>query len=505
VLAVSDGGALPGYLASLESHGRLVVGVPDAEARSVPDLPGAVVVPLNGCPSLGAAWEAILRAAPTDRCLLLREGEMLVAGNPATVAPFAAAVVVDVLDPLAPPDRLPDIRLVDRRRCRMTGALTPRLELDDPVPSGPAPAGSLVIVDTAVPLGPAYQAWLHRAGVAVAGTTDREEYLAIAEMLAGTGEYDAAVARLTDVLGAAHDLIDLRVARLLALVGLRRRRDLAAMAGVRRWAELTSAPGAAKAIEGLILIGGRRPYAAIELLEEALEAGLVDVDGYSVDRSWVEATYSRLLVDVPMERGNVTRRILASKATAAVDPTVIEAWNGCGLPYSEFITLFDGEARAAAVNRCLGADLTADPAATSALAEWFAEGGSWRHAVLALRPLAREGLLPLADAVAWSERRIARRAGETGPLETWAASGRAPLVGRVFAAAHLLGFDGGSTGRRLLGDLAPQVHPSILLPVALRLADEVPAAVGVFVEAASTTPQRRALLAPVADLLEEAA
>ena len=75
----------------------------------------------------------------------------------------------------------------------------------------------------------------------------------------------------------------------------------------------------------------------------------------------------------------------------------------------------------------------------------------------------------------------------------------------MLAAAHLLAFDGGSTGRRLLGELAPLVHPSILLSVASRLADEVPAALGIFVEAASTTPKRRALLAPVTRLLEEAA
>jgi hypothetical protein len=123
ILSVGDDAALELSIGAAVGLGAIVVGLIDGE-RSPSNADVVVTMPLGI--GLGEAWDRLLRAAPTDQCLLLHPGELKVAGDASSAAP-AECIVIDQPGPFSIGDRLGTIRLVDRTVVRLDLVGDPRL------------------------------------------------------------------------------------------------------------------------------------------------------------------------------------------------------------------------------------------------------------------------------------------------------------------------------------------------------------------------------------------
>lgn len=472
------------------SVGAVVLGV----VRGAAPAPNGVrQVLLDRVDPVGAAWDRLLRAAPTDLCLLLHSGELLVGPRPSATDVFRQVTIVDQPDPLSLPDRLAPVRLVDRRRCTFDGLLRPVLAVDRAVAQRVREQAGFIVVDAAAAPGPAYRSWIHASARGLDATSDPEELLELAQALAGTEEHDAAIVRLLALLGGLHGEPARRATRLLAFCALRRSRRAVVELAVREWTRLLPGSGLALALDGLSLLSAQRPMAAVRQLEAAALAGFVDDDGVTIDRAWFETALS----DAKLRAARLEAPVAAAIQQLPHTPTaqtVIDGWLQLGRPLAELLQLLSGQNRRKVVDAVQAPGLLLDGGAGGELALWLSDHDDWPTAAAVVRRLAERGCLGLEDAVAWSDRlRRARRTFDC-PLVLLASCAAVPVPIRVRAAAQLIHRFGDRTGAPLLQQAAQLLHPAALTGVLVHLEAEAPTATPLFVRAASTTATRLATL-----------
>ena len=496
ILSVGDDAALALSIGAAVGLGAIVVGLIDGECAP-DDADVVVTMPLGA--GLGEAWDRLLRAAPTDQCLMLHPGELKVAGDASSSAP-AECIVIDQPGPFSMRDRLGTIRLVDRTVVRLDGRLSPRLEL-----KRDATSSSLVILDAGSVVGDAYKGWLQHLGVAMDDSDDPEEIIELATMLAGTGEHDAAVFRISDIIEALDGDQARRAARLAALSALHRGRPSETWRAVERWAALAACPGPALAVKGLYLAQQQRMTAAVDLLERAVEAGLTDEDGISVDRLWVESALSDAKLRAKRLEGVVGTELAALKGERVGESSLERmrpGWVGLGLSLGKLYELLKTDRRRRFVERVFLPTDDCEPDEAIDLAASLAASNAPNvpvELVGLVHRLASRGELPLDTAVAWTARFRHANVSDASPLQVLALSPATSPVTKVLAGAlELDRFDAGE-GEVLLSQAAHGVHSCALAGTLRRLVEMAPKGVLPFLEAAGTTTARRALLADVLD------
>ena len=497
VLANDDAVSLQLTLDSAAGLGRLVVGLPEGvRHRDDPAESDVTVVPIALTDSVGGAWDRLLRAAPDDHCLLLHPGEVVVAGHPALDPPFASCTVIDHPDPFALPDRLGIVRVVDRTRVRVRGHIRPVLAAT--CGSIAESHGTVVVVDAGSSPGAAHGAWLHYLGVALDATDDPAELVDLATTLAATGEYDAAIVRLVQLVGAIDGELGRRAARLLAFCAVRRSRRSEAELGAREWARLDERTGPATALRAAALVAKLRVGTAVPLLEAALAAGLVDSDGIAVDRTWVETMLSDAKVRLPILEPLVAIEIQNLRSKPNIW-SLCDGWLQLGRPLHALAASLTGDVRRRFVDGAVDVARGLDPDACLDLANWLAEKGITQQVLTLVHLVALRCELDLDDALAWSERlRAAGKANEC-PLPLLAIAPAAPPVTRVRAAAALVDRFADPRGLAVLHEAAVAVHPAALGGALHRISGEAPTALVPFIEAAGRTKERRAALADTLD------
>ena len=497
ILTVGDDAALELSIGATMGLGAIVVGIIDGE-RAPDDADVVVTMPLGV--GLGEAWDRLLRAAPTDQCLLLHPGELRVAGDTSSAAP-AECIVIDQPGPFSMHDRLGTIRLVDRTIVRLDGRLSPRLEL-----KREATSSALVILDSGSAVGEAYKGWLQHLGVAMDDSDDPEVVIELATMLAGTGEHDAALFRISDIIDALDGDQARRAARLAAFSALHRGRASETLRATERWAALASGPGPALALQGLRLAQQQRMTAAIDLLERAVDAGLTDEDGISVDRLWVESALSDAKLRVSRFEGVVGSELVALKVGERVGESSLErmrpSWVGRGLPLGKLYELLKTDRRRRFVERVYQPTDDCEPGEAIELAASLATAHAPNvpiELVGLVHRLASRGDLPLDSAVTWTARFRDANVADASPLQVLALSPATSAVTKVLAGALELDRFDADEGTVLLSQAAHGVPGGALAGTLRRLVEMAPKGVLPFLEAAGTTTARRALLADVLD------
>ncbi len=484
---------------AVRALGAVVVAVPQSLAARVLEALGAphagevtTVVEIPPAAGVGDAWNLALQAAPTDVCLLLHAGEVLVAGRPGPGEVFTAATVVEQTEPLTPPERLGNVRVVDRRRCRFTGMLRSGLEVALDQPDGAPLAaghGSTVIVDLGAWIGPEYAAWLQFAARHLDATHDPAELVDLAAMLAATGEADGAAARLLTVHGALDGDLGRRAARLLCVLGQRHARIHEVELAVQEWRRLSagrpgappasassSTPGPALALHGLTLLSAQRPGEAATQLAAALEAGLVDEDGVGIDRGWVRsalfdarAASQRSASVLPRVFAEIDVVLETTQATNAL----IDLWIQAGPALSQMLEKVTGRRRRLLAAACLQRAALLGSRSCIDLAQ-FLWRGDQETATLLVHVAASCGGLGVADALVWSRRLRSTHGAAACPLPLLAAGVATPAVTRVLAAAALIHDLNDDRGKALLQAAAIDLHPAAMDGAMRRLHGQAP-------------------------------
>lgn len=494
VLAPDDADALELTLSTVSMLGYVVVGLPE---HSDLEPVGAIVHRISLDDGVGQAWTALLRAAPTDRCLLLHAGEVVVTGRPADDDPFGGCVVISHPHAFELPDRLGHIRLVDRRRCTVGGHLRP--VVDGPPERGDEPVfGSTVIADTGHEPGPAHHAWLQHLAARVDDTTDPAELLDVTAVLAAGAEYDAALVRLRHLLFAYDGDLGRRVARLTAMTAVRRSRRSEAMLGSKEWERLDANPGPALALRGAAHVSRLAIGPAIPLLDAALAAGLTDDDGVAVDRTWIESMLSDAKVRLPTLDPLVAAQIKALPKARSV-ASLCERWHQTGRPLRQLAESLRGEVRARFVAGVVALARALDATDGIDMAEWLATDGVSNDVIRLVNGAASRGDLALDTAIGWSERLRATGKAEHCPLVTMSGTSETPPVRRVLAAAILVDRFRDDRGTEALELAVRMLHTAALAGALYRVVAAAPSAVPAFVEAGTNTPARAWA---VADALE---
>lgn len=487
ILAGDDLDALRSTLEAARAIGPVVLAVPHAlvarvraEVGSVVPTPRGgtaptVLVEIDLASTVAEAWNAAMDAAPTDVCLLLHAGEVVVGGRPDPEGVFGAAVIVEAPRAVVGPERLGAIRLVHRGRCRMRGALRPVLEVDGGVPLGHGGAGT-VLVDLGARHGPDYAAWLHFAARAMDETRSPEQLVDLAALLAATGHTDAAAVRLVTVLGALEGELGRHVARMLAVLALRHNRELEVDLATREWQRLGGAPGPALALRGLSLLTSQRPGTAADVLDAALVAGLSDEDGVGVDLEWVlhsrqqaRTWAQRSAASLPTAFAEIDTLLESPRTTMGL----VELWLQTGHLLPELLEKFSGKRRATLVSTLVDQAMS--------LGAWNCldlAGVLWRSdkesAVLVLTVAAAAGVLTVEEAVTWSRRLRGAGRAASCPLLTMVAGPSVPPVLRVLAAAALVHDVRDERGPALLQAAALDLHPAAVEGATRRLRTQAP-------------------------------
>ena len=490
VLAGDDLDATVATVAAVRGLGPVVLAVPqDLAAQTRAALSGAVpaqrgasdavqVVEIDLGTTVAQAWNAVLAAAPTDVCLLLHAGEILVAGRPGPGEVFTAATVVEQTEMLTGPERLTNVRVLDRSRCRFTGALRPLLEVgvDGEAPAPQTGPGGTVVVDLGARVGPRYAAWLQFTARHLDATTDAAELVDLAAMLAATGEVDAALVRLLAVHGALDGELGHRAARLMTVLAQRHCRLHEVELGAAEWERLSPNPGPARALHGLALFTVRRSGEAADLLEEALADGLLDSDGVTVDRGWVlsarheaRAASQRSASVLPRAFSEIDAVLATEQATSGV----IDLWIQTGKPLSLMLEKVTGKRRAALVEALMriGARLGSRRCLDLAAYLWR---GDQDAASTLLQLAAASGGITVQEAVGWSRRLRAAGRSAACPLPLLAAGIATPPVTRVLAAAALIHDLHDDRGKTLLQAAALDLHPAAMDGAMARLRVQAP-------------------------------
>lgn len=489
ILATDDVEALQLTATSASMLGSVVIGQQEGATPVV--IENAILVTIPLIETIGQAWDRLLRAAPHERCVLLQPGEVVLAGQPGQDTPFAPSIVVDHPDAYEPPDRLGPVRVVDRGACRIVGRLRPVVDHDGPDHDE---TGSLVIVDTGMRRGAAYEAWVQFLAVGLDDTEDPAELLDMATLLALTGEHDAAITRLYAMLGAFEGDLGRRIARLLAYCAVRRGRRMEAVHATHVWERLEPNPGPALALRGVALATQQLSGHALPLLEAALASGLTDSDGVTVDRTWIEAMVSKARQRLPRVESLAGQEVYSMHHRSALGP-LLEAWNELGRPVSELLGLFNDVSRRIVRNRIFETLGAIDSISCIQYAEELAADGMGPNVVDLLVSVVARGDITLDEVRPWADRVRAAGREKRCPLVEFAGVPVGPPVERVLAAAELIDRYQDERGRELL-ETATRSLPTAAIGGALhRLAAEVPSVLGAFIEAAARSSARREALA----------
>lgn len=489
VLSGDDLQALSATVAAAGALGHVVVGVPSDlmdDAASVVRAAGSVSLQaIDLAVPVGQAWTEMMAAAPSDLCLLLHAGEVPLAGRPVADQVFSGSIVVEQSELIASPDRLTNVRIVDRRRCRMSGAVRPILEVLedqalDRVPQARRPVEDqhpMVIVDLGTQLGPVTAAWLHFAARHQDETTDPDQLIDLAQLLASTGEVDGALVRLVALHGALEGETACRAYRLMALLAARHNRQHELELAVEEWQRIVGHPvGPAQALRGLGLYGGRRVGEAMTVLDDALALGLTDDDEAAIDRSWVLTARSNAEAWATRS-ATILGRLLADVEIVTSDERLVArlvtSWLEVGRPVSDLLDKVPAANRAPVIERLvkLGRQLGGERGLALAQALWRTDRES---ATSLVHSAAAAGTISVPQALEWSRRIRSSKGASACPLPILAASFAAPAVTRVLAAAALMHDLGDDRGRPLLQAAVLELHPAALDGATRRLQVSAP-------------------------------
>ncbi len=492
VLAGDDLEALAATVGAARGLGQVVVAVPrplgeTTRAALLPPIPAqrapgaspsaVKVVELDlHCP-VGQAWNVAMAAAEHDLCLLLHAGEALVAGRPGPDQAFTAATVVEQAEVFFGPQRLGTARVVDRRHCRFSGALRPVLEvMQDAVPAQATPTGGTVLADLGARIGPVEGAWLQFSARHLDVSSDPQDLVDLATMLAATGRPDAALMRLLAVNGALMGELGRRAARMLTALAVEHDRLTVAEIGAAEWQRLGGARGPALAHLGAALAACGHSAAAVSALDEALASGLTDEDGVGVDRRWVTGTRHTARMAKHDAARDLTRQLRGLQAMLDGDESalpLLRSWVKAGWPLAKLLEAFPKADRPTVVEWMvdLAVPLGVRPCLDLAESLWRVDKD---RTVSLVQVAASLGSMPVEEALSWSRRFRKAGRGAYCPLTIVAAGAGVPPVSRVLAAAALIHDLDDERGRPLLQAAALKLHPAAVAGATQRLHERAP-------------------------------